>query len=308
MTHSSNRVAIHISEIVVGKPLPHSIYDEFGTIILKRGAIPESVVQLAHWADQKLFRDADETSHRKSATREHPQLPLEMSRPAKNPDHALSLDQIKLSIGDVFQVQMPLDQTEHRAYVKLIGYMRGKSVIVTVPEGDGHPYLVRDGQAFVVRFFSGKNAYAFTTTALKTAFVPFPHLHLGYPSQVRGMSIRTSERVAVRLICSVENQNTNNGGAVAALMTNISMGGAFLVSKAPIGAQNTDVSIKFRLQLGDIESFLTIDSSICSISRGDAGSPDGEYQQGVKFNHLSDNEAITLTAFIYQKLALNSAN
>lgn len=128
-----------MSELVPGKPSPYAIYNESGKLILGKGAIPESVVQLAQWADQPLFRIAEESSQKNGETRDPPKAA------AKDEGQTLSLDHIKLSIGDMFQVQMQSEQTEQKSYVKLIGYLRGKSVIVTLPEINGNPCLIRDG-------------------------------------------------------------------------------------------------------------------------------------------------------------------
>ncbi|MBK9783683.1 MAG: flagellar brake domain-containing protein [Betaproteobacteria bacterium] len=40
---------------------------------------------------------------------------------------------------------------------------------------DGNWSCVKEGQSFIIRFFSGQNAYAFTSVVARQTSVPFPH-------------------------------------------------------------------------------------------------------------------------------------
>jgi c-di-GMP-binding flagellar brake protein YcgR len=213
-------------------------------------------------------------------------------------ERSVPLEEVKLAIGDAFQVQPQTDLAQSRYYVKLIGYLKGKSVLTTIPEADGKLCYLRDGQALVVRFFAGKNAYAFTANVLRSSSIPFPHMHLNYPSQVRGLVVRAGERAPVRIICAIDMpQETNN--AAAGLMTNLSVGGALLATKTALGKKGTLLSIKFRLHVRGIEVLMAIDATVRSLSQ-DAS---GEFLQGIEFAGLPDSTAIALTAFVYQTLA-----
>ncbi|MDP1924970.1 MAG: flagellar brake protein, partial [Thiobacillus sp.] len=107
--------------------------------------------------------------------------PAGKAEPAPREGGVLTLDQIKLAIGDAIQLQFQSDVEPSRSFVTLIGYLEGQSVVVTTPIINGSMMLVREGQDFVVRLFSGKSAYAFTTSAKRVTNTPYPHLHLAYP-------------------------------------------------------------------------------------------------------------------------------
>src|SRR3569833_877498 len=92
----------------------------------------------------------------------------------------LSLDQIKLGIGDTIQLQFQSDVEPSRCFVTLIGYLEGQSVLVTTPINKGSLMLVREGQDFVVRLFSGKTTNTNTTKTKHDTNTPYPHLHLAY--------------------------------------------------------------------------------------------------------------------------------
>lgn len=214
-------------------------------------------------------------------------------------ERSVPLDEVKLAIGDSFQVQPQTDLAQSRYYVKLIGYLKGKSVVTTIPEADGKLCYLRDGQTLVVRFFAGKNAYAFTANVLRSSSIPFPHMYLNYPPQVRGLVVRAGERVPVRIICAIDMPHGSSTIAAAGLMTNLSVGGALLTTKTALGKKGALLSVKFRLHVRGIEVLMAIDATIRSQSQ-DAS---GEFLQGVEFAGLPDASAIALTAFVYQTLA-----
>jgi c-di-GMP-binding flagellar brake protein YcgR len=291
-------IPIRKSDIDIGKPLPWPVYNGDRQLLLKRGFVVETQSQLDGLAEKGLYRDSHGgdvgTPHRRSDDET-----VERAKSEQPAERSVSLDDIKLGIGDPFQIQTHAEQTENRYYVKLIGYHKGKSVLVTAPQQEGNLCYIKEGQAFVVRFFSGKNAYAFTSNVIRAANVPYPHLHLSYPSQVRGLVVRSGERVNARIICTVSIPEDTKTVAVPGLLTNISIGGALLSSKRKLGEKNDLLAIKFRIFIRDIEFYMTIDATVCSVSKDDAG----DFLHGLRFAGLPNDMAIALTAFVYQKLA-----
>lgn len=218
-------------------------------------------------------------------------------------NRSVPFEEIKLAIGDFFQIQTQTDRTGSRYYVKLIGYLKGKSVLVTIPEEDGRLCLVREGQTFVVRFFAGRNAYAFRANVLRSSSVPFPHMHLSFPAQVRGLVVRAGERVSARIICAITIQHDTRTVTADGLLTNLSVGGAMLSSKTRLGEEGDLLAIKFRVDIREIEFRTSIAATIRSVARDEAG----EFLYGIQFAGLPDDVAIALTAFVYQKLAADSS-
>jgi c-di-GMP-binding flagellar brake protein YcgR len=298
MTQPTSYIPIRKSDIDIGKPLLWAVYNGDRQLLLQRGFVVETQSQLDGLAEKGLYREphggdvgtAARRNEDDTGTRAKSEPPVERS---------VSLDEIKLGIGDPFQIQTQSEQAESRYYVKLIGYLKGKSVLVTAPQQEGSLCYVKEGQAFVVRFFSGKNAYAFTSNVIRAANVPFPHLHLSYPSQVRGLVVRSGERVNAKIICTVSMPEDTKTVAVPGLLTNISIGGALLSSKKRLGEKNDLLAVKFRIFIREIELYMTIDATVCSVSKDDVG----EYLHGLRFAGLPNDMAIALTAFVYQKLS-----
>ncbi|MCM8595617.1 flagellar brake protein [Accumulibacter sp.] len=297
MTSDASQVPLHRNEIKPGRPVPWNVYDAHGNLVVKRGGVIDGEAQLDALFGKGLFRPHTSGAASPGSRRDGREIDGGAHEGAV--ERTVTLDAIKLSIGDPFQIQAQIDGTDNRYYVRLIGYLKGRSVLVTVPEVDGRLCFVREGQAFVVRFFAGKNAYAFTANVLRSSNVPFPHIHLSYPAQVRGLMIRTGERVPVQIICAIALQQDSRTVSAAGLLTNLSVGGAMISSKTRLGEKGELLSIKFRIEIREVEVLAAIDATIRYVSRDESG----DFLHGVQFAGLPNELAIALTAFVYQKLA-----
>lgn len=209
----------------------------------------------------------------------------------------LALDQVKLHIGDMVQLQTQSEQGDMRHYVTLIGYLKGQSVIVTTPVEEGKVMLLREGQPFIVRFFGGKNAYAFSTIAKRVTNVPFPHLHLSYPKEVRGMAVRHSSRARVNLIGSAV---TAVGKRVACQVRDISLGGVLLVAKEVIGEVGAQLNLSLRVKVNGFEHILELEGKIRSCHDEPPQSEAmASLLHGVSFDNLTAQDGLVLTALLY---------
>lgn len=302
MVADSSFIPLKRAEIEVGKPLPWDVFDHQRKLLLKRGFVIERPSQLDALVEKGLFRERAGGRSGLPPGKRDGRDAGEGAAADDAGERAVQIDEIKLSIGDPFQIQTQVEQAESRYYVRLIGYLRGKSVLVTLPEVDGRLCYVREGQAFVVRFFSGRNAYAFTANVLRSSTVPFPHMHLSYPAQVRGLVVRAGERVPVRIICAITARDDTRTVSSAGLLTNLSVSGAMLSAKTRLGEKGDLISVKFRIAIREIEFLAAIDATIRSLSLDDSG----EHLHGIQFAGLPNDVAIALTAFVYQKLAETS--
>jgi Flagellar protein YcgR len=172
MTKPTCYIPIRKSDIDIGKPLLWPVYNGDRQLLLKRGFVVETQSQLDGLAEKGLYRDSYGSDAGGSASRRSEDEAAERTKSEQPAERSVSLDEIKLGIGDPFQIQTQAEQSENRYYVKLIGYLKGKSVLVTAPQQEGNLCYIKEGQAFVVRFFSGKNAYAFTANVIRAANVP----------------------------------------------------------------------------------------------------------------------------------------
>lgn len=281
------------SEIRVGQVIPWSLYDRKHKLVLVRGSVVQSERQIAEMATRGLFRKRDMRAHMQVRTED------DEERSQTTREEVRSLEEVKLAIGDTLNLQSQSDTSEVRYTVKLIGYQRGKGVIVSTPTQDGKVLLMRDGQSFIVRLFSGKSVYAFPATILKATNVPYPHLHLSWPAEVKGLVVRNSARAKVRIIVAI----TDAGGqSRSAMLDNLSIGGCALFSKVELAQRDERIRIKFRFFVGEIEQYLDLAGIVRSVTFSSAAHEGHPFQYGVQFVDIAPNEQLVLTAFVYHTL------
>jgi c-di-GMP-binding flagellar brake protein YcgR len=229
-----------------------------------------------------------------------PASPAPSDAPAASREGALTLDQIKLNIGDSIQLQYQTGNDQTRCFVTLIGYLEGKGVVVTNPVIDGNLMLVREGQNFVARLFSGKSAYAFSTSARRVTSAPYPHIHLDWPKEVRGMVVRQSARSRINIICHATGQDGRGHACVA---RDISVGGALIASSNALGEIDDLLTLKFRVKIGAGEHTLSLACKIRSINAARATAEDkATVLHGLAFDEISDHDTLVISALLYQNV------
>lgn len=290
-------IPVRKSDVAIGKPLPYSLYDQNNKLLLKAGVMVQTQNQLDVLSERGLYRDTVSTSLPSVTARAGQEN--EVRRDGDKSGVQIELEEIRLQIGDIFQLQGTGDDGQ-RYTVRLLGYSKGRSVMVTAPMIEGSYAIVKQDAAFVVRLFSGKSVYAFPAHVLKMANTPFPYLHLSYPKKVSGMRVRQAQRAAVRIIASVTDAA---GAAHAATLIDISKGGALLAGKSALGAPGSAFTCKFRLQFDDIDQFVQVGGVIRSVTH--ASDPEGEQailNHGVEFTDIPEQDRLALTAFVYNRI------
>lgn len=219
---------------------------------------------------------------------------------------SLSLDQIKLNIGDTLQLQFQSEVETSRCVVTLIGYLVDQGVIVTTPVLNGSIMMIREGQIFVVRLFSGKTAYAFTAEANKITSIPFPHMHLSYPKEVRGLVVRGSSRARANIICHA---SLEDGSGFACVARDISIGGALIEAKDKIGEVGSKLSLSLRVRVNDAEHMLALNCMIRSVNPT-RPTTDGTppILHGLSFENVSSQDTLVISTLLYQNMVNEKDN
>ena len=154
--------------------------------------------------------------------------------------NGMPLDQIKLHIGDPIQLQIG----NICYFSTLIGYLKGQSFIVTIPDDKGMPMQPDKGQALVVRFFIDKRAYAFNTVVNHVAKEPFPHLHLAYPKETQALKKRQYDRMRVNITGTAD---IPDGKSISCVVRDISIGGALIELRGQTGTVNDPLLLTLRV-------------------------------------------------------------
>ncbi len=298
-------VPVRPAELAVGKPLRQSIYDWHGNLLLASGCTIESQDQLDGLVENGFIQDSAwdlspaparqpllMATSRKTVAAE-PQA----DEAAQNKDVVVGMDDVRWYVGETLYLQL-VDNPAIRYTVRLIGFVKNKTVFVTSPAIDGKFEFVREGQTFVVRAFSGKKAYAFVAAAVKSVHSPHPYLHLSYPKEVRCTIVRRGVRAQVKLIASVSFGSSERTGA--ATLTDLSMGGASGTIKQILGTKGEEGQIKFKVHAAGQDEFLSLKMVLRSVAPSENG--DG-IKHGFEFMDVSIHDRLILSAFVHQTLA-----
>lgn len=313
------------AEITVGQTLAWPVYNQDGDMLSEAGLHIDSEQQLNHLLEvgycsadflwdsipAKLSdpltpatANVSAAASTLSATTEPalatppPNLPGNPPKQEElNKESVIELDSVRWHVGEVFFLQTQ-DNVGTRYTVRLIGYAKNKSLMLTAPMMDGRAALIREGQGFIVRAFPGKKAYAFTSSLIKYVYSPFPYLHLAYPREVRATTIRQAARATVKIIASVTVGNPEQ--TAAATLGDLSMGGTSGIIKRQLGRKGDTGTVKFRVNAAGSDEYLSLNVILRSVAPTENGL---EFRHGFEFVDLSPQARLILSAFVHQTLA-----
>ena len=219
---------------------------------------------------------------------------------AQNNNNNLDL---KHSVGDTIQLQFFPGKEEDRYYVKLIGFLDGKSIVVTTPRDHGTALRINTGQEFIVRLISGNAAKGFNASAIYATSHPYPHLHLTFPDKLESTTVRKAERIDCKLIVSVQNEEEGKSFSEgkSAAMKNLSTAGAQLLTNEPIGEAGNQISITCKVTVAAFEQYLNILGIVRRITENEDAET-GKYEYGVEFTIPNDNDKLLLHGYIYEQM------
>ncbi|WP_170133406.1 flagellar brake protein [Undibacterium pigrum] len=293
------------AEISVGQAVPWAIYDEQGHLLMASGVKVESQHQLEGLLEHGYCNpDAMWDTIPSKMTPISKPVSSQSASPGSSPsaqdahkDVLMELDSVRWNVGETLYLQVH-DHTAVRYTVKLIGFVKNMSIMVTAPTMDGKAVIIRDGQTFIVRAFPGKKAYAFTASAIKSVYSPHPYLHISYPKQVRCTTIRQGSRATVKIIASLTIGDPEQ--TAAATIGDLSMGGASGVIKKAVGKKGDVGVIKFKVSAAGNDEYLSLNV----ILRSQAPTENGlEYRHGFEFIDVTAQSKLILSAFVHQTLA-----
>jgi c-di-GMP-binding flagellar brake protein YcgR len=308
MAEPVSLIPVRESDLVIGKPLKTPVYDWHGKLLLDAGAVIRSQVQLDGLASNGFIHDASwdialtpsrltaPVIARSEKLRPQGNASTPSEEPSGNKEVITDMDDVRWYVGETLYLQLA-DKPAMRYVVKLIGFVKGKSVLVTPPMLDGKFEFIREGQTFIIRAFSGKNAYAFTAAAIKSVHMPHPYMHVSYPKQVRCTVVRQGARAEVKIIASVAAGDPEQ--TAAATLNDLSMGGASGVMKELIGKKGEPGRIKMKVQAAGQDEYLNLKMMMRSITAVDNGEG---FKYGFEFIDLSPHEKVVLSAFVNETL------
>lgn len=237
--------------------------------------------------------------------------PVKPAKPAapNNTNEVFTFDDLELQAEEKLQLEPPSSLTQERFIVKVIGFVKDASIIVTAPIGENGLRLpLQEKEKVVIRSFSGKNAFAFVSTIIGINHHSFEYIHLSIPETIHGVKVRSVTRIKTNIIATVLNKQSESAEQISGIVSDICNDGLSLESKQLLGVKGDVIQISFRIHLYNIEAFLSLKGVIRATIRGEdtADSIKSDFiHHGIEFQDLQPSDHVALQCMIYQQMIEN---
>ena len=222
-----------------------------------------------------------------------------------------------LQAGIKLQLQFLDNPQRGRFQVTVIGYVDGRSLLITAPTVNGHILLLREGQQFVVRFLSGTQIVGFNSEIMKIYNNPFSYVHLKPPDEVEQLNLRNAYRVELDIIASVykiqRNQESDEvikpagNKAIAAKINDMSTTGCQIKLMKPLSENDNALMINAKITVAEQERLLNLEAIKRSHRKMETENQNW-HVYGLQFTEMDDDKRLLLNCFVYEKIVKDFYN
>jgi hypothetical protein len=300
------------NDIIVGQPSPMALYDQAHNLLIDRGEIIRDDDQrdllLASKASYELSWNASgEGADDDDNLFPTEEAPVEQITDTNAAGARYTFDDMKLKAEDRLQLEPPAQLSRERFTVKVIGYLRNTSLLVTIPvTANGLRLQLMEKEKVVMRSFSGQNAFGFACTIERIIKIPYEYMHLSFPDNIQGIMIRKAPRIRTRIIAAVHDSLASAEKQISALISDISANGVSLDAKRALGGKGDTLKLSFRVQLHNVDAYLSVKGIIRAVLSDDAEvAKSGLIRHGIELQDLQPNDSVILQSMIYQQMIEN---
>ena len=213
-----------------------------------------------------------------------------------------SLSDMRLSIGDSLQIDCGTPIGARKAFVKLVGYLKDRSIIVTAPTLDGRKLELIENDSVLVRGFSGMSAYAFRAFVVRVGRIPFDYVHLSFPSVVFGRPVRRSQRVRTDLAAQLIANGPDLNEPTAVNIEDISALGALISSTRELDTKHPmRLAITLVLHANRVE--VEVEGKVVSSRSSTAEGVEAQnHRYSLEFKGVDAHDAMLIKAYVYQQI------
>jgi hypothetical protein len=297
-----SRGTLDPARIVVGKPLPFSVYTADGKLLLAAGRVVETerlrdliIRSGQHTESSSGGGGSDaEGGARARAARENAEHEEEAAAVRASPLERLQKDYNTNGEGRHVSISMAKSETEKAIPVQLMG-VHSRSIIVTAPvRPDGSLVPILPGQTWLCRTFQMTSAFRFAAVAMKAAFEPFPHAYLKLTKDVEHRRVRGAPRATVLLKAQLLAPDS-----MPCLLTDLSTSGARLAIDSGLAlTKGGPAQLKATLEVLGRQYEMTLEGTIVNApGPSDARHPECAFY-GLKFASPSERDGLILHGFV----------
>lgn len=213
-------------------------------------------------------------------------------------------DVLNLSVATPLQLQAVAPPDAPRYQVRTVGYLPGKSLVVTTPEPKGRLVIVRIDQRFRVRMLRDESVLGFETRVLAVSNLPYPHVHLAYPRTVERIVVRNAPRVIADVPAVTRNlSNGPDEKEHRVTLTDLSMTGAKVVASRPLGVVGDMLHLNFQVDVAGKPENLTLLGAVRNVAVRDRQREDLGYNHGIQFGTINRYQQVLLHGWVLQRKA-----
>jgi Flagellar protein YcgR/PilZ domain len=287
--------AIDEDRIVIGKPLPFSIFTRDGKLLLAQGQIVEND-RMRHMLvrNGRRWERAEPDDEKGNLTALEEALTV-----SDNPLEELHTDYDTSRENHQLSISMARSEKEKAFPVQLIGVHK-RCFIVTAPvRPDGSLVPVLNEQMWLCRTFQMTSAFRFTALVAKVGFEPYPHLYLRLMNEVEHRNIRGAPRAKVVLRAELHTPET-----VPCLISDLSTSGARIALDATLKSLENGQSATLVVALEVLQSKFELSLETAVINA--LGPIDSRHPKvvfyGLRFVAPSEKEHLVLHGFVAEHL------
>jgi c-di-GMP-binding flagellar brake protein YcgR len=203
------------------------------------------------------------------------------------------------------QVGVRLQFLTHRGvkpvpyFSTLVGYVKDEYIIVKIPTEHGAPISLTDGERVTIRVFSGVNVCSFAGTVERVFARPLSYVHLSFPTEIAGTSLRGAMRVKTEIPARAISIARPDAAPADCRLVNISVTGARVDSPVPLPADGESIGLQFSILIPGTKQETRIDTR--ALVRN-VTVEDGVHSHGVQFIDLDPVHYTLLQNLTYEAL------
>ncbi len=212
----------------------------------------------------------------------------------------MTSEDVDLKAGEIIQLQFKPDAANKRYQARLIGYIKGKTLLTTTPLVNNKPIAIKEGQQCICRMMIDYSIYAFNSKIVHLCTHPYHYIHMLYPNRIERSVVRTEARMDVGITAKIAilHDDNSTGKSVKAYISDLSLSGCKLSTQVNIGKASDNIQINALIYVAGFDEVLCINGIIRNIR------PAGEktFDLGIQFAELERDQQLLLHGFLYEKI------
>jgi len=212
---------------------------------------------------------------------------------------------LRIVVGDTLQLQKVGTESGERYSSTVIGFVPGKSLLITAPLVNDKPIIVKEGQQFAVRMLQGSHIQGFVAKVLHISMAPYAYLHLSFPEEVESKEIRNADRADtdVPILARNSKHADEQESWKQASIKDISATGSKLESMSKVGDEGDILQLKLKLPIGNKEEEMELKAVIKHLEEPDNVGADewGIYVYGIQFQEHGRLERALIRIYVLEQ-------